>query len=84
MCKTILALSLMAFSGLLSGCQTDQAIIDSLCEARVVRVSPAIKAEFRKWLMVNGCLRADAPNGAGLFLKDLKVNQDLIRQRCGR
>ncbi|PLW76789.1 hypothetical protein C0081_12055 [Cohaesibacter celericrescens] len=74
----------MAFSGLLAGCQTDQAIINSLCEARVVRVSPAVKAEFRKWLTANGHLKTDAPTGAEDFLKDLKVNQDVIRQQCGR
>ncbi|MCV6574610.1 MAG: hypothetical protein OIF58_02650 [Cohaesibacter sp.] len=83
MMKTILAILLMAFSGLsLAGCQHNQTVIDNLCEARVIRVSPALKTEFGKWLQANGHLRADAPNGAEAFLKDLKFNQDLIRAQC--
>ncbi|SNY93947.1 hypothetical protein SAMN04515647_4269 [Cohaesibacter sp. ES.047] len=80
--KQILALSLMAFSGLLTGCKTVP--VDTLCEARLVRVTPALKTEFKSWLKASGRLRPDAPDGAGPFLKDLRVNNDLIRQRCGR
>ena len=81
--KAISTLLLMGCSLLLAACPSKTVTINSLCEARIVRVSPELKTEFKKWLTESGHLRADAPSGAGLFLKDLRVNNDLIRQRCG-
>nr|WP_320142650.1 hypothetical protein [uncultured Cohaesibacter sp.] len=83
MWKKILALSLMAFSPFLAGCPSRTISLDTLCQARVVQVTPALKAEFKKWLTAGGRLRSDAPIGAEQFLKDLRINNDLIRQRCG-
>ena len=80
MLKKISTLSLMACSLMLAGCKS--AHLDSLCEANVVRVTPELRQAFRRWVQPNGQIRDDAPIGAGQFLKDLKVNNDLIRQRC--
>ncbi len=80
MLRMILTLSLMACNLLLAGCKS--AHLDSLCEAGVIRVTPELRQAFRQWVKPNGQIRDDAPIGAGQFLKDLKVNNDLIRQQC--
>ena len=81
MLKMILVQSLTVFSLALAGCRTGP--LDSLCEARLVHVTPQLKQEFRTWLRADGHLRADAPKGAGRFLKDVKINNDLIQAHCG-
>ena len=83
MLRQISILSLIGFSLVLGGCPSKTVTLDTLCQARLVRVSQEVKEDLRRWVDDQGRIRATAPKGGGQFLKDISVNNELIRTRCG-
>ena len=88
--KKISTIWLIAFSIYCAGLVVNPAnsmarppvVIDGTCDLNTVPVSPEIKALIRKWLTKDGRLRASAPKGVRRFLRVLKTNNDIIRDRC--